>query len=204
MTQWNRHAINVTAWIATDNEAGGLNKAVRGVLTSRYSTASQVGTRVPVPPGTTRTPSAASKGCMQASSKPVAELQNRGRLRLESRFHQEFAWRIQTGRVGFISSVIGSGSPIVRRGYSRGTADRKNIRSSKPSACEEYGEALRPWERSRQHQLEQDLKRVWEQDAVALIEQKGTREVHEKNRSINRCNFKRMGWRRGWDLNPKG
>ena len=42
-----------------------------------------------------------------------------------------------------------------------------------------------PWVRARQEQLEQDLKRVWEQDPVALLERKGTPEVHDKNRRIN-------------------
>jgi hypothetical protein len=42
-----------------------------------------------------------------------------------------------------------------------------------------------PWVRARQDQLEQDLKRVWEQDPVALMEMKGTPEVHGKNERIN-------------------
>jgi hypothetical protein len=42
-----------------------------------------------------------------------------------------------------------------------------------------------PWVRARQEQLEQDLKRVWEQDPVALLETKGTPEVHDKNKRIN-------------------
>ena len=42
-----------------------------------------------------------------------------------------------------------------------------------------------PWVRSRQDQLEQDLKRMWEQDPVALMQTKGTPEVHAKNRRIN-------------------
>jgi site-specific recombinase XerD len=42
-----------------------------------------------------------------------------------------------------------------------------------------------PWVRSRQEQLEQDLRRVWEQDPVALMQTKGTPEVHEKSRRIN-------------------
>jgi len=42
-----------------------------------------------------------------------------------------------------------------------------------------------PWVRARQEQLEQDLKRVWEQDPVVLIETKGTPEVHDKNKRIN-------------------
>jgi integrase len=33
-----------------------------------------------------------------------------------------------------------------------------------------------PWVRARQEQLEQDLKRAWEQDPVALMETKGTPE----------------------------
>jgi len=42
-----------------------------------------------------------------------------------------------------------------------------------------------PWVRSRQEQLEQDLKRVWQQDPVALMESKGTPQVHGKNGRIN-------------------
>jgi len=42
-----------------------------------------------------------------------------------------------------------------------------------------------PWVRSRQEQLEQDLKRVWEQNTVALIEVKGTPQVHESKRRPN-------------------
>ena len=37
-----------------------------------------------------------------------------------------------------------------------------------------------PWVHSRQEQLEQDLKRAWEVDPVALIETKGRPEVHGK------------------------
>ena len=42
-----------------------------------------------------------------------------------------------------------------------------------------------PWVRSRQEQLEQALQRAWSQDPVALIEVKGTPEVHEKGDTIN-------------------
>ncbi len=42
-----------------------------------------------------------------------------------------------------------------------------------------------PWVRSRQEQLEQDLQRAWSQDPVALLQTKGTPEVHEKSRRIN-------------------
>ncbi len=42
-----------------------------------------------------------------------------------------------------------------------------------------------PWVRSRQEQLEADLQRAWEHDPVALMQTKGTREVHEKSRRIN-------------------
>ncbi len=42
-----------------------------------------------------------------------------------------------------------------------------------------------PWVRARQEQLEQTLKRVWAQDSVALMEWKGTLEVHGKNKEIN-------------------
>jgi integrase len=42
-----------------------------------------------------------------------------------------------------------------------------------------------PWVRSRQEQLEQDLQRAWNQDPIALMEAKGTPEVHQKNEKIN-------------------
>jgi integrase/recombinase XerD len=42
-----------------------------------------------------------------------------------------------------------------------------------------------PWVRARQEQLEQDLHRVWEQDPIAILETKGTPEVHGKNVRIN-------------------
>jgi hypothetical protein len=42
-----------------------------------------------------------------------------------------------------------------------------------------------PWVRARQEQLEQDLKRVGEQDPIALPETKGTPELHGKNVRIN-------------------
>ena len=42
-----------------------------------------------------------------------------------------------------------------------------------------------PWVRARQEQLEQDLKRVWEQDPIAVMETKGTPEVHNGKRQIN-------------------
>jgi integrase len=42
-----------------------------------------------------------------------------------------------------------------------------------------------PWVRARQEQLEQDLKRAWEQDPLALMETKGTPEVHGKSGKYN-------------------
>ena len=42
-----------------------------------------------------------------------------------------------------------------------------------------------PWVHTRQEQLEEDLKHAWEQDPVALMETKGTPEVHGKNQSYN-------------------
>lgn len=42
-----------------------------------------------------------------------------------------------------------------------------------------------PWVRARQEQLEQDLKSAWEQDPLALMETKGTPEVHRKNGRYN-------------------
>jgi integrase/recombinase XerD len=42
-----------------------------------------------------------------------------------------------------------------------------------------------PWVRSRQEQLEQDLRRAWSEDPVALAETKGTPRVHRDKRAIN-------------------
>jgi site-specific recombinase XerD len=42
-----------------------------------------------------------------------------------------------------------------------------------------------PWVRSRQEQLEQDLRRAWGEDPVALMQTKGTPEVHGRARRIN-------------------
>jgi integrase/recombinase XerD len=42
-----------------------------------------------------------------------------------------------------------------------------------------------PWVRSRQEQLEQDLRRVLDQDPIALMETKGTPEVHGKTQRPN-------------------
>jgi integrase/recombinase XerD len=42
-----------------------------------------------------------------------------------------------------------------------------------------------PWVRSRQEQLEADLQRAWDRDPVALMQMKGTPEVHGKNGRIN-------------------
>jgi integrase/recombinase XerD len=42
-----------------------------------------------------------------------------------------------------------------------------------------------PWVRSRQEQLEADLRRSWEHDPVSLMEMKGTPEVREKDERIN-------------------
>lgn len=58
------------------------------------------------------------------------------------------------------------------------------------------------WEHARQEQLEQDLRRVWEQDPVALMEGKGTPEVHGENGSSKSHTRKRINWRRGWESNP--
>jgi hypothetical protein len=60
-----------------------------------------------------------------------------------------------------------------------------------------------PWVRARQEQLEQDLKRVWEQDPVALVESKGAR-GHGKNSSPNNFISLPKLWRRGWESNPYG
>jgi integrase/recombinase XerD len=42
-----------------------------------------------------------------------------------------------------------------------------------------------PWTRSRQEQLEADLQRAWSEDPVALMQTKGTPEVHPKPERIN-------------------
>jgi integrase/recombinase XerD len=42
-----------------------------------------------------------------------------------------------------------------------------------------------PWVRERQEQAEADVKRTWAQDPIALLETKGTPEVHEKRGSVN-------------------
>lgn len=42
-----------------------------------------------------------------------------------------------------------------------------------------------PWVRARQEQAEADVRRAWGQDPVALLEAKGTPEVHEKRSVVN-------------------
>jgi hypothetical protein len=42
-----------------------------------------------------------------------------------------------------------------------------------------------PWTRSRQEQLETDLQRAWKEDPIALMETKGTLEVHGGREQIN-------------------
>lgn len=42
-----------------------------------------------------------------------------------------------------------------------------------------------PWVRERQEQAEADVKRTWAQDPVALLESKGTPEVHGKRTAVN-------------------
>jgi integrase len=42
-----------------------------------------------------------------------------------------------------------------------------------------------PWVRERQEQAEADVKRTWAQDPIALLESKGTPEVHEKRGPVN-------------------
>jgi hypothetical protein len=42
-----------------------------------------------------------------------------------------------------------------------------------------------PWTRSRQEQLEADLQRAWSEDPVALMQTKGTPEVHAKVQQLN-------------------
>jgi len=42
-----------------------------------------------------------------------------------------------------------------------------------------------PWVRARQEQAEADVRRAWGQDPVALVEAKGTPEVHEKGSVVN-------------------
>jgi integrase/recombinase XerD len=42
-----------------------------------------------------------------------------------------------------------------------------------------------PWTRSRQEQLIADLERAWEEDPIALMQTKGTQEVHREAKQIN-------------------
>ncbi len=42
-----------------------------------------------------------------------------------------------------------------------------------------------PWVRERQEQAEADALRTWSQDPVALLESKGTPEVHGKPEALN-------------------
>ena len=42
-----------------------------------------------------------------------------------------------------------------------------------------------PWVRERQEQAEADVKRTWAQDSVALLEMKGTLQVHGKREAVN-------------------
>ena len=42
-----------------------------------------------------------------------------------------------------------------------------------------------PWVRARQEQAEADVRRAWGQDPVALLEAKGTPEVHGKSPAVN-------------------
>jgi len=42
-----------------------------------------------------------------------------------------------------------------------------------------------PWTRSRQEQLEADLQRAWGEDPIALMQTKGTAEVHGRREQIN-------------------
>jgi integrase len=42
-----------------------------------------------------------------------------------------------------------------------------------------------PWIRERQEQAEADVRRSWAQDTVALLETKGTPEIHEKREVVN-------------------
>jgi len=42
-----------------------------------------------------------------------------------------------------------------------------------------------PWTQSRQEQIEADLARAWSQDPVALLETKGTPQVHEPRARFN-------------------
>jgi integrase len=42
-----------------------------------------------------------------------------------------------------------------------------------------------PWVRSREEQLESELRHTWEQDPLVLMETKGTFRVHGKNEGVN-------------------
>jgi Phage integrase family len=55
-----------------------------------------------------------------------------------------------------------------------------------------------PWTRSRQEQLEADLRKAWSEDPVALMQTKGTLKVHDKQERVNRLLIKSLEWcRRG-------
>jgi hypothetical protein len=56
--------------------------------------------------------------------------------------------------------------------------------------------------RKRQEQAEADVRRTWIQDPIALLETKGTPEVHKTNEPVNGMKTKRKSWRRGWDTHP--
>jgi integrase len=42
-----------------------------------------------------------------------------------------------------------------------------------------------PWIRERQEQAEADVRHTWTQDPIALLETKGTPEVHKSNKPVN-------------------
>jgi integrase len=42
-----------------------------------------------------------------------------------------------------------------------------------------------PWTRSRQEQLESDLKRAWSEDPIAIAQVQGTQQVHGKTERPN-------------------
>ena len=42
-----------------------------------------------------------------------------------------------------------------------------------------------PWVKARQERLDANLERAWAQDRIALVETKGTREVHEERETID-------------------
>ena len=60
-----------------------------------------------------------------------------------------------------------------------------------------------PWVRSRQEQLEADVRRTWEVDPLLSGQTKGTPQVHGRKELVNWMKAKQKEWRRGWESNPR-